>query len=272
MTKKIPKKSQTKLEAKKSRRQKIYPEAAVAYAAATPDNTTNSKEIDRLNSEFVSVASHQLRTPLTAIKWIMEMVLDGDAGEVTADQREYFEQVYESNERMIRLVNDLRRVSQIEMGRITVKPKPRDLVQLARKIIQEMEPTVTERGQTITLECDGSLPKIPFDPEYIRQVIQNLLSNASRRTPAGGEIKVRIYKKGKDLVFMVSDTGYGIPANQQPQVFTKFFRGNNIVQKQTEGTGLGLYIAKGMVEASGGKIWFDSEENKGSTFYFSMPL
>jgi PAS domain S-box-containing protein len=235
-------------------------------------DVTQEKEVDKMKTEFVSVASHQLRTPLSAIKWFLEMVLGGDAGEITAEQRNYLQQVFDSNERMIRLVNDLLNVSRLETGRIIIEPMPTDLVELAKEAISDFESVVRARKQSLIFKSVGRIPTISFDPDLIRQVIQNLLSNATNYTPKNGEIVVKIWIEKEKVILAVKDTGQGIPKDEQNKIFTKFFRATNIFRRQPEGSGMGLYIAKGAIEASGGQMWFESEENQGSTFYFSLPL
>lgn len=230
-------------------------------------------EIDRAKTEFVSVASHQLRTPLAAIKWFLELMLGGDAGKITAKQKDFLSQITESTERMIDLVNALLNVSRIETGRIIIDPQPTDLIALTQKTITEISPIFEKRKQIFTfIKPESDLSNINIDPKLIFEVIINLLSNASKYTPKKKSIKLSIEKIDKEVLFKITDTGYGIPAHQQHRVFEKFFRGENIMKHAPEGTGLGLYIVKAIVESSGGRIWFDSGENRGTTFYFTLPL
>ena len=230
-------------------------------------------EIDRAKTEFVSVASHQLRTPLAAIKWFLELIFDGDAGKITAKQKDFFSQINESTERMIDLVNALLNVSRIETGRIIIDPQPTDLVALTQKTIAEMNPIFEKRKQVFTfIKPKDDIPNINIDPKLVFEVIINLLSNASKYTPEKKSIKLSVEKIDKEVLFKITDTGYGIPAHQQHRIFEKFFRGENIMKHAPEGTGLGLYIVKAIVESSGGRIWFSSEEDRGTTFYFALPL
>lgn len=230
-------------------------------------------EVDRAKTEFVSVASHQLRTPLAAIKWFLELIMTGDTGPISESQKDFLTQISDSTERMIDLVNSLLNVSRIETGRITIEPEPTDLVMITEKATKELIPIFQKRKQIFKLNKPSKeLPKITIDPKLISEVIINLLSNASKYTPEDGSVTINIEQVDDSILFRVSDTGYGIPAHQQHRLFEKFFRGENIVKYSTEGTGLGLYIVKAIVESSGGKIWFESEENKGSTFYFTLPI
>lgn len=230
-------------------------------------------EIDRAKTEFVSVASHQLRTPLAAIKWFLELLSAGDTGPLNESQKDFLTQISDSTERMIELVNALLNVSRIETGRITINPEPTDLVKLSQKSSRELAPIFQRRSQEFKfIQPSMTIPRVNIDPRLITEVIINLLSNASKYTPEKGHITLSIDLVDQEILFRISDTGYGIPAQQQHRVFEKFFRAENIIKYSTEGTGLGLYIVKAVVESSGGRIWFESQENKGTIFYFTLPL
>jgi PAS domain S-box-containing protein len=234
---------------------------------------TREKEIDKAKSEFVSLASHQLRTPLTSISWYTEMILKGDVGDVIPGQKKYLEEIYQGNQRMIELVNTLLDVSRIELGTFKVEPKPTDIIKLAESVLNEQKVEIEKNNLIITENFSKNVPIFSTDPKLLRMVFQNLLSNAVAYTPINGKIEFAISFDGKKTIrIKVSDTGYGIPKNQQDQIFTKLFRADNIRDKETDGTGLGLYIVKSIVKNSGGEIWFESEENKGTTFYVSLPL
>lgn len=235
-------------------------------------DVTREKAIEKMKTEFVSISAHQLRTPLSAMKWILKMLLDGDLGEITKEQREFIEKCYTANERMITLINDLLNVARIEEGRFIYKPILADIISITQSVIASLtEEIKRKRIQFEFKKPREKLPEIKVDVEKISLAIENLIENAIRYTPERGKILVSLEKKENEIEFSVKDTGIGIPKDQQSRIFTKFFRAANAIRMETEGSGLGLFITKNIIEAHGGKIWFESEEGKGTTFYFTLP-
>lgn len=244
---------------------------------------THEKELEKAKSEFVALASHQLRTPISAIAWFTEMILHGDVGTISAEQREHLTLIYQSNQRMATLVDALLTVSEIEMGNFTIKPEPTDLGALCHKVInEEKERRKLTKIPEIKEIYDQALVKISVDPNIMKIILQNLISNAVRYTSEKGTITATILPSGqggfdgvisyKDGVLItIADTGYGIPKAQEEKIFTKLFRATNIKERDTDGTGLGLYIVRSIVDEVGGKIWFKSKENKGTTFFVWLP-
>ena len=201
----------------------------------------------------------------------MEILQNGDAGKLNKQQMELLEDIYQSTKRMIQLVNDLLNISRMETGRIIIDPKPTHLGQLLEEVLKDLKQKINSKKQKLVISYHPDLSEINIDPNLIRAVYLNLISNAIKFTPEEGEITVIISKKGNDIISQITDTGWGIPKNEQGKIFQKFYRGSNVVKKVFEGTGLGLYLVKSIIEASRGKIWFKSQKNKGTTFWFSLP-
>lgn len=233
-------------------------------------NITLEKEIDKAKTEFVSLASHQLRTPLSTVGWYTEMLLSGDAGKISKKQKEFLDEVYKGNRRMVDLVNALLNVSRIELGTFAVDPVPSDIKEIAETVFDELVLQIKEKKLKIVKKYE-KLNKINLDQKLIRIVFQNLLTNAVKYTQDKGTIELCVQKKNGKIQVSVKDNGFGIPENAKKNIFTKLFRADNAKIKDSGGTGLGLYIIKSIIEQSGGEIWFESTENKGTTFFFTIP-
>ena len=172
---------------------------------------------------------------------------------------------------MIDLVNALLNVSRIDMGNFAIDPKPTDFVEISESVIGELAMQIKEKDIKFTTKY-GNIPQIQADPKLARIIIQNLLSNAVKYTPTGGKVSIAISKEKENILIKISDTGYGIPVEAQSRIFTKLFRADNVRAKEVDGTGLGLYVVKSIVDQSGGKVWFESAENKGTVFYVTIPI
>lgn len=229
------------------------------------------RQVDKAKTEFVSLASHQLRTPLTSIKWYAEMLLSGDAGKLKKEQKNFVTEIFEGNERMVGLVDALLNVSRLDLGTLMIEPEKINLLEIGQSVLKELMPQIKEKNLQAIKKFDKNIDQYNGDPKLLRIVFQNLLSNAVKYTPNNGQVSLEIKKHNQDILIKVSDTGIGIPKTQKDKIFTKLFRADNVKQSDTEGTGLGLYIVKSIIEHSGGRIWFESKENKGTDFYVVLP-
>src|SRR3989344_360349 len=230
-------------------------------------------KFDEVKSNFISVVAHQLRTPLSGVKWTLSMLLSGDLGPLSNEQRTFLMKSFESNTRMITLVNDMLVADHIQSGKVHYGFKHIDMVDLLDNFLFEMNSQVVKRRISIGYKNKfKDMPKVYVDPEKMRAVLQNLLENAIKYTIEGGKIEIDIKKEDSHLLISIADSGIGIPKDQEKDIFTKFFRASNAVKHETDGSGLGLYITKAIVEKKNGKIWFKSVFGKGSTFYFTVPL
>ncbi len=266
---------------------------------------TREKIVEKMKTEFVSLTAHQLRTPLSAIKWTLRILLDGDLGEIAPEQKDFLEKTYQSNERMISLINDLLNVTRIEEGRYLSKLTLVNIEEVIDLVVNSYKDEIKRKKIKFEFKKpEQKIPQIMVDAEKVGLVVQNLLDNAVHYTRPSGEIIIslttraqrrggeedlsslttRAQRRGgeedlssstrgaKDIEFSIKDTGTGIPKEQQERIFTKFFRGTNATKMEADGSGLGLFIAKNIVAAHNGKIWFESEEGKGTTFYFTLPI
>lgn len=233
-------------------------------------------EVSQMKSTFVSLTAHQLRAPLTAIRWNIEYLMGGGAGSLTMDQQEVMRDIYESNARMIRLINDLLNISRIEEGRIRVEPSPSNIKDMIDEAIKEAASQAKAMNRKVEFTVDKSVTEAPIvsiDRQLIFQVLRNLISNAVKYAATqGGQVKINLSKEKFSYRISVWDNGIGVPASAKKKIFTKFFRAENANDVDPLGSGLGLYLVKMIVKVSGGSIGYTSTTEKGTTFYFTIPL
>ncbi len=228
-------------------------------------------ELDRQKDELLGMVSHQLATPVSSLRWYMEMFLDGDLGKVTDEQRVHLVSAQSVATNLSDLVSLILDVSRIQLGRVKVEKGKLKLDDLFKEILDIIKPKAEQKGVHFKVSIDKKLPVAMLDKRYTHMTIENLLSNAVKYTQPKGTVNFTVAVKGETLYCEVSDTGVGIPKADQSQIFGKLFRASN-VRNEVDGNGFGLYVAKGAIEAQGGKIWFKSEEGKGTTFYVELPL
>ncbi len=245
---------------------------------------TKEKEVDEAKTEFVSVASHQLRTPLSAVSWYTEMLLAGDAGKLSELQEKYLRAVYEGNRRMVALLDALLNVSRLDLGSFIISPQPTAVPELVKGVLDDLMPFIVKKNITVHEHYAKDLAEFQADPKLLRMVLQNVISNSVKYSANNGAVTVNVIPVTRDHVFggkrsatdnlaiSVSDAGIGIPPAQQDKIFTKLFRADNAMETEAEGTGLGLYIVKSIIDRSGGQVWFRSEQGNGTTFYITLPL
>ncbi|MFA6535924.1 MAG: ATP-binding protein [Candidatus Paceibacterota bacterium] len=229
------------------------------------------KELDQLKSEFVSLATHQIRGPLTAIKGYASLIMEGDYGRISAKVKEALDYIYKSTESLVLVVSDFLDVSRIEQGRMKYDFKIFDFRDLVKEIVNELKPNIDKAGLNFTFESKEE-EKFPINGDQVKlkQVIANIIDNSVKYTPKGS-VKVSVTKHGKKIKFAVKDTGVGISPDTLPRLFAKFSRAQDASLTNTSGTGLGLYLAKAIIEAHQGKIWAESEgKGKGSQFYVEL--
>ncbi len=229
------------------------------------------QELDRQKDELIGIVSHQLAKPITAIKWNLELLLDGDIGVLAKEQQEMLSSMQDITHHLTGLVDMILDVSRIQLGRISLEAQPLNLDQFFREIIQVIEPGSKERKQNFIKNIPENLPTVLLDKKYLRMTVENLLSNAVKYTPEKGTVELNIKLEDGKMLCLVRDTGCGIPKADQAKIFGKLYRASN-VRNTVDGNGFGLYVAKGAIEGQGGKMWFESEEGKGTTFYFELPL
>jgi signal transduction histidine kinase len=230
------------------------------------------QRLDEAKDEFVSMASHQLRTPLTSVKGYIDMVLEGDAGKITDMQRHLLGEAFTSSERMVHLINDFLNVSRLQTGKFIIDRRPIDLATIVAQEVDGLKTTAAQRKLSLSYKVSSNVPRIYADEGKLRQVIMNFVDNAIYYSKESTTIKVTLVADPDVITLKVKDTGIGVPEAEQANLFTKFFRATNARRQRPDGTGVGLYLAKRVIVAHGGKILFESAEGQGSTFGFTLPI
>lgn len=249
----------------------LNPRQRLLGAVVEMKDISDEKRLEQMKLDFVSIVSHELRTPITNIKGYIDVVMK-EADNLSDQHRKFLQRAYISNERQLETIEALLNISRIERGTVKTDIKPMRLEDVVSGVVAEFE----EQAQAKNLEIKFiyphlTLPQVMADRDRTREVLANLVSNSIKYTHKGS-VTVRVTQKGKELITTVSDTGIGIAPEVKPHLFQKFFRGERVLTEESPGTGLGLYIAKSFVQLMGGRIWVESEENKGSTFSFSLPI
>ncbi len=232
----------------------------------------NLKALDNAKDEFISMVSHQLRTPLTTIKGYLSMMLEGDTGEISGEQKEFLGFAYEGAERMVSLISDLLNVSRLSAGRFVIEKKPTDLANVVADEARQLRRHAEAKSlKLVFTQPKTKLPLVDLDESKTRQVIMNFIDNAIYYTKKGG-VYINLTADKTTARLTVRDTGIGVPEEAKPKLFSKFYRADNAQQARPDGTGLGLFLAKQVVEDQGGSIIFESKQDQGSTFGFSIPI
>lgn len=235
-------------------------------------DVTMERSVDKAKTEFVSLASHQMRTPLTAINWYSELLQSQKHGMLNNEQSQFATEVHTASKRMSALVNSLLNVSRLEMGSFVIEPVLLSVVDVAEENISLLTSQILAKKLVLKKEFESNMGVFSADPKLLGIIVQNLLSNAVKYTPSGGSIGLVIKKEDNLLKIIMSDTGAGIPTEDHGKIFGKLYRAENAKVLDPGGTGLGLYIVHEVVTNSGGRIWFESEVGKGTTFYVTFPL
>ncbi len=239
-------------------------------------DVTREMKTDRAKSEFISLASHQLRDAPTVISWCAEALLNQDSKNLKKRQIEYIEEIYKRNKSAIALINDLLNVSRLDLGTFIIEPEELSLKDICENEAKQFDLAIKEKDLEVIQNYDAKIPKINADPQLTQVIFQNLISNAVYYTPFGGKISIDLSPVddvlGKRIVFKIADTGCGIPKPQQAKIFNRMFRADNARAIRSGGSGLGLYVVKSIIDQAGWKIRFESQENKGTVFYVDIPL
>lgn len=234
---------------------------------------TREKELDSIKSDFISIAAHQLRTPLAALKWFFKSMMEGDAGEMTKQQYDLMEKAYVRNNEVIEIVNNLLDISEIEEGRFPYEFAEADVTEVIESVYETSKNDAERKKVSLVFhKPEQKLPPVELDKQKFRIAFQNLVDNAIKYSPEGSLVEIAAELKNNRYFISVRDHGIGIPKEEQSKIFSKFFRGRNAREKETTGSGLGLYIVKNIIHKHRGQIWFESEVGDGTSFFLALPI
>jgi PAS domain S-box-containing protein len=233
---------------------------------------SREKAVEKMKTDFVTISAHQMRTPVSAINWALQLLLQEKFGKLTEEQKGLISQAYESNQRILRILEDLFNVIRMEEGKEFYKFSFVNFEELVNSVIKSYQEEIKKKKIKFEFQVLNKLPKVRVDAEKMAIAIQNLLDNAIRYNLPGGMVTITLKLNGKEIEFSIQDTGIGIPEKEKENIFKKFFRASNAIKMEPEGNGLGLFITKNIIQAHKGEIWLQSEEGKGSSFCFKIPI
>ncbi|HLD70165.1 MAG TPA: HAMP domain-containing sensor histidine kinase, partial [Candidatus Omnitrophota bacterium] len=230
------------------------------------------KKVSKMKSDFISAVSHELRTPLTSIKGYASILIAGKIGEIPQQVKERLEKINKHSDNLVKMINDLLDISRIESGKVEMKFAKYNILSIVENVLDILTPQIKEKGIQLKTQIEPTAPEVTVDLSQFERVFINLLGNAIKFTPPNGTITIGAKKDQNTILFSVSDSGIGIKEEDIPKLFNEFYRVENEINQSVKGTGLGLALAKNIVEAHGGKIWVNSKQNEGTTFYFTLPV
>lgn len=230
------------------------------------------KESLEFKSDLISMTAHQLRTSMSAVKWVLKMLLDGDLGTLTDEQRIFLKKTEDSNEKMIGVVSDMIEVNKEEGNEIRYSFSECDLKEIVDSVFADFKGEAAKKSVSLVCHCDGLSRKIEVDHDKMVTVVQGLIENAIKYNKEGGSVTVSASEDANDFTLSVADTGIGISEKEEAKIFEKFFRTKNAQKHDSVGSGLGLFVIKRIVDKHNGQIWFESKEGVGTTFYVRLPF
>lgn len=248
---------------------KVSPDAEKRNYVVIVTDLTEKRHLEEIRRDFISNVSHEFRTPISSIKLIAETLIDGDSAD-TGVYKDFLHKINVEADKLTHMTNELTELSKMENKETALNKNPLKIDELVRQVVQRLQAQSNKKGLTLSMGVETALPDLVIDQYRIEQVLLNIIHNAIKFTHAGGSITVSVKKHDNDILFSVKDTGIGIPANELPRIFERFYKVNKA--RDDEGVGLGLAISRHIITAHGGRIWVESVEGKGSTFFFTLPI